>query len=59
MGCGPMVWVYIEHALPCATPNKMDNVSVHVKDSKGKVVVLTVTKEIAERMKNGKYTEQL
>lgn len=32
----------------------MDNVMINVADSKGNVVTLTVSKDIAERMKNGK-----
>lgn len=31
----------------------MDNVTINVKDSKGKFFTLTVSKDIAERMKNG------
>ncbi|CAM4685357.1 unnamed protein product [Leuciscus chuanchicus] len=31
----------------------MDNVTINVADSKGNVVMLTVSKDIAERMKNG------
>lgn len=32
----------------------MDNVTINVLDSKGNVVMLTVSKDIAERMQNGK-----
>lgn len=46
--------IYKEPALPCVTHNKMDNVTINVLDSKGNVVMLTVSKDIAERMQNGK-----
>lgn len=46
--------IYKEPALPCETHNKMDNVTINVLDSKGNVVMLTVSKDIAERMQNGK-----
>ncbi len=54
VGYGPMsLWMYKNHALPSATQNNMDYVTINVKDSKGKVFTLTVSKDIAERMKNG------
>lgn len=47
------LWMYKNHALLSATQNKMDYVTINVKDSKGKVFTLTVSMDIAERMKNG------
>lgn len=42
------LWMYKNHALPSATQNKMDYVTINMKDSKGKVFTLTVSKDIAE-----------